>query len=63
MLVFSTQLCELLSLTSPCQSTVCGWEGVGGIESCWRPYSAGILRSVSDQIQYLQIATPPQTKT
>jgi hypothetical protein len=34
--------------------TVCGWEGVGGVESCWRPYSAGVLQSVSDQIQNLQ---------
>ncbi len=32
--------------------TVCGWEGVGG--ECWRPYSAGVLHSVSDQIQNLQ---------
>ncbi len=31
---------------SPYQSTeiqtVCGWEGVGGVESCWRPYSARV---------------------
>jgi hypothetical protein len=26
------------------------------------PYSAGVLHSVSDQIQNLQIASPPQTK-
>ncbi len=25
--------------------------GVGGVELCWRPYSAGLLHSVSDQIQ------------
>jgi hypothetical protein len=24
---------------------------VGGVESCWRPYSAGVLHSVSDQIE------------
>ncbi len=30
--------------------TVCGWDGGGGVELCWRPYSAG----VSDQIQNLQ---------
>jgi hypothetical protein len=29
---------------------VCGWEGGGGVESCWRPYSAGVHHSVSDQI-------------
>jgi hypothetical protein len=33
---------------------VCGWEGVRGVESCWRPYSAGVYHSVSDQIQNLQ---------
>jgi hypothetical protein len=57
MLVFSTQLCKLLPLypslwfTSPpsqCQSTVytlktvCCREGMEGVESCWRPYSAGV---------------------
>ncbi len=34
-----------------------GWEGggaVSGVVSCWRPYSAGDQRSVSDQIQNLQ---------
>ena len=64
MLVFSTQLCELAplynllsgsppSLSSLSQSilqykqNVCGW--VGGVESCWRPYSAGVY-SVSDNL-------------
>ena len=28
--------------------------GVGGVELCCRPYSAGVLHSVSDQIQNLQ---------
>jgi hypothetical protein len=28
--------------------TVCG--GVGGVELCFRPYSAGVLHSVFDQI-------------
>ncbi len=54
MLVFSTKLCELLPLypslwfnsPPPRQSTViqtvCGWEGMGGVESCWRPYFAGV---------------------
>jgi hypothetical protein len=32
MLVFSTQLCE-----------ICVWlEGGGGVELCWRTYSAGV---------------------
>jgi len=22
--------------------TVCGWEWVWGVESCWRPYSVGV---------------------
>jgi hypothetical protein len=48
MLIFSTQNCNLLSGSTlnpppfPCVKvqyiqTVCGWEGVGGIDSCWRP--------------------------
>ena len=38
------------------------WKGVGeesggggGVELCFRPYSAGVLHSVSDQIQNLKI--------
>ncbi len=43
---------------------VCGCGGWGGgFELCCRPYSAGVQHSVSDQIQNLQHATPPQTKT
>jgi hypothetical protein len=58
LLVFSTQLCELLPLSPflwfnppppplPCvkvqyTQTVCGWEGVGRAESCWRTYSGGV---------------------
>ncbi len=35
--------------------TVCSWEGLGGgVELCWRPYSAGVYHSVSDQIQNLR---------
>ncbi len=35
--------------------TMCGCEGSGwGVELCCRPYSAGVLHSVSDQIQNLQ---------
>jgi hypothetical protein len=60
-LVFSTQLCELLLLNllsgsthsppSLCQSTVykeCGREGMWDVDcwSCWRPYSAGGYHSV-----------------
>jgi hypothetical protein len=42
---------------------VCGWEGVGVVESIWRPYSVGVEHSVSDQIQNLhKIAGSPQTK-
>ncbi len=33
--------------------TVCGCGGGGGVELCCRPYSAGVLHSVSDQIQNL----------
>jgi hypothetical protein len=36
-----------------------GW---GDVELCCRPYSEGVLHSVSDQIQNLKIATLPQTK-
>ncbi len=36
------------------------WGGVEMYEYCG-PYSAGVLHSVSDQIQNLQIASPPQT--
>ena len=25
-----------------CKHRVCGWEGVGGVESCWKPYSAEV---------------------
>jgi hypothetical protein len=32
---------------------VCGCGG-GGVKLCCRPYSAGVLNSVSDQIQNLQ---------
>ncbi len=57
MLVFSTQLCELLYCSSSILSgssppipkvkvqyiqTVCSWHGVGGVELCWRPYSTGV---------------------
>jgi hypothetical protein len=34
--------------------TVNGCGGGGGVELCCRPYSAGVLHSVSDQIQNLQ---------
>ncbi len=44
----------------------CVWLwGEGDVELCCRPYSAGVVHSVSDQIQNLpryKIATPPQTK-
>jgi hypothetical protein len=53
MLVFSTQLRELLYCSSSILSgspppihkvkvqfikTVCSWDGVGGVELCWRPF-------------------------
>jgi len=52
--------------SSPSQCTVYAdsvwlWGG-GDVELCCRPYSAGVLHSVSDQIQTCKIATPPQTK-
>jgi hypothetical protein len=34
----------------------------GGVELCCRPYTAGVLHSVSDQIQNLQKCFTPQTK-
>ncbi len=34
--------------------SVCLWGGWGGVELCCRPYSAGVLHSVSDQFQNLQ---------
>jgi hypothetical protein len=41
---------------SLCQNTVYTdsvWlGGMWGVESCWRPYSAGVFHSVSDQITY-----------
>ncbi len=37
---------------------LCGW----GVELYCRPCSAGVLHSVSDQIQNLHIVSPPQTK-
>ncbi len=51
MLVFSTQLCELLALypslwfTSPLPCVKVQYiqtGGWGGVELCWRPYSAGV---------------------
>ncbi len=35
-------------------NTVCGCGGVGGVEMYCGPYSAGVLHSVSGQIQILQ---------
>ncbi len=32
---------------------MCGWVGMGCVELCWRPYSAGAQHSVSDHIQNL----------
>jgi hypothetical protein len=37
--------------------------GVGDVKLCCRPNSAGVYHSVSDKIQNLQIATPPQQIT
>ncbi len=35
--------------------TVCGWRGGGGVDQLYcRPYSAGVLHSLSDQIRNLQ---------
>ena len=72
MLVFSTHLVNCcpstFSLTSPhsqSKRTKCGCGGGGGwgaVELCCRPYTAGVLHSVSDQIQNLQIVSPPLTK-
>ncbi len=39
-----------------------GGVGWGGVEMYCGPYSAGVLHSVSDRIQILKIASPPQTK-
>ncbi len=40
--------------TVPLQTVLGCGGGVGGVELCCRPYSAGVLNSVSDQIQKLQ---------
>jgi hypothetical protein len=48
---------NLLSGSPPpplCIQTVCDWAGVGRVESCSRPYSAGVYHPVSNQIQNLQ---------
>ncbi len=37
-------------------------DGVEGVKMYCGPYSAGVLHSVSDQIQNLQNCLPPQTK-
>ncbi len=67
--IFDPALWPVLPPPFPCvkvqyKQTVCGWEGMGGwgVELCWRPYSAGVLHSVSDQVQNLQncSATPKQ---
>ncbi len=69
MLVFSIQFCKLLPIyllsgSSPPRPHVSKYStvytdsmwlgGGGGDESCWRPYSAGVWHSISDQIQSLQ---------
>ncbi len=43
----------LVWISTALYCTVCNGGG-GGIGLCWRPYSAGVLHSVSDQIQNLQ---------
>ncbi len=44
--------------------TVCGWEGVGGVESCWSlgDHILQEVNTVSDQIQKLQNCKNSQTK-
>ncbi len=72
MLVFSTQLCKLLSLCGSSLpphpkvkvqiiQTVCGWEVV--VELCWRPYSAGVNTLYLTRFRTYKIARSPQTKT
>ncbi len=54
--------CTLYSIYRHCVAVGGGGGGGGGVELCCRPYSAGVLHSVSDQIQNLQIASPTPTK-
>ena len=49
------------SICRQCVSSVAG-RGWGGVESRWRPYSAGDLRSVCDQMQILELLTHPKAK-
>ncbi len=44
------------------KDSVWQWEGMGDVELCWRPYSAGVNHSVSDRFSTYKIAFPPQTK-
>jgi hypothetical protein len=41
-------------LPPPPSLSQCSWVGVGGVGSFWSPYYAGVLHSLSDQIQDLQ---------
>ncbi len=60
---FSLLPFSLLSKYSIYVRTVCGCEGKEVVSSCWRPFSAWVLHSVSDQIQNLQnFSTTPRPK-
>ncbi len=70
MLVFLTQFCELSTVPpSPFPvvqyiKTVCGWKGVEGVESCWRPFSAQEFNTLYlTRCSTCKIARPPQIKT
>ncbi len=56
----------LFPMYSICRQCVTVWlwgvEGWRGVEMYCGPYPAGVLHSVSDQLQTYKIASPPQTK-
>ncbi len=43
--------------------TLCGLEGAGTVELCWRPYTAKFNTLFLIRFKTYKIATPPQTKT
>jgi hypothetical protein len=76
MLVFSTQLCELLPLqlsplTSPSSQskvqfiqTVCGWEGMGRVSSCVGNHTPQEFNTLFlTRFRTYKIGFPSQTKT
>ncbi len=42
--------------------TVCVWEGVGGVQLCWRPYLHELNTLYLTRFRTYKIALPPQTR-